>query len=566
MGMSAKPPITTRSGAAGGRPGHKVFTVTELNATVRYLLDEAFDEVWIEGEISNLSTPSSGHWYFTLKDKGAQVRCAMFRLQNRRVRLAVRNGVQVRIRCEVGLFEARGEFQLVAQHMEHAGAGALAAAFQALKERLGAEGLFESSRKRPLPEPTQHLVIITSSTGAAIRDVQKVLAARCPLLPVTLIPVVVQGTEAPRNLRRALATVPKLAQIRPELPPPDLVLLTRGGGSMEDLWGFNHEGLAHAIAHSTVPVLTGIGHETDQTIADLVADRSAPTPSAAAVLASPDQEGWTEQLREGRSRLRRAVAASIQRAGVERRELVHRLRAPRRLMQGHAQELDDLERRLLRQTQRQVQHGTVQLAALRPRLTHPHQRWQRSAQDLNQLRQRLVDNVQHRIRGAAQETTLTRSRLINPGPLIWQLTLQTDQLRHRLLANTPMRRITTAQSTLDGYFERSQRAVGTALHRNDTALAAAASHLQAVSPLQTISRGYSVLTQTSATSEREVATSVTQLVRGGAVTAWLSDGAAKLRVEDIEPEATLVAEGPVNPEQQGPAAPGAADSHHRSDG
>src|SRR5688572_24140306 len=266
-----------------------IYTVSRLNREARGLLEAGLPSLWITGELSNLARPASGHWYFTLKDEDAQVRCAMFRQRALAVRVAPRDGMQVLMRARVGLYEARGEFQLVVDHLEEAGEGELRRRFEALKQKLAAEGLFDAARKRALPRFPARIGIVTSVTGAALRDVLHVLRRRCPGVPVLVYPVPVQGAGAPPEIAAML----ELADHRREV---EVLLLVRGGGSLEDLFAFNDERLARTIAGIGLPLITGIGHEIDFTIADFVADLRAPTPSAAAELAVPDAAAWLQAL------------------------------------------------------------------------------------------------------------------------------------------------------------------------------------------------------------------------------------------------------------------------------
>ncbi|MGH8203041.1 MAG: exodeoxyribonuclease VII large subunit, partial [Steroidobacteraceae bacterium] len=281
-------------------PRRDIYTVSRLNREVRGLLEAGLPSLWIAGELSNLSRPASGHWYFTLKDEGAQVRCCMFRQRNLATRVAPRDGMQVLLRARVGLYEARGDFQLVVDHLEEAGEGELRRRFEALKQKLAAEGLFDAARKRPTPRFPRRIGIVTSATGAALRDVLHVLRRRCPGVPVLLHPVPVQGAGAAREITAML----ELADRRRDV---DLLLLVRGGGSLEDLWAFNDETLARAIAGLSLPVITGIGHEVDFTIADFVADLRAPTPSAAAELVVAHKAELAQRLDDLTSRLETAL-------------------------------------------------------------------------------------------------------------------------------------------------------------------------------------------------------------------------------------------------------------------
>ncbi|MGH8327648.1 MAG: exodeoxyribonuclease VII large subunit, partial [Steroidobacteraceae bacterium] len=259
-----------------------VYTVTQLNREARTLLERHLAVVWIEGELSNLAQPSSGHWYFSLKDREAQVRCAMFRQRNQSVGFTPRAGQQVLARARVSLYEPRGDFQLIVEHLEEAGIGALRREFERLKVQLAAEGLFDLARKRALPRFPVRIGVVTSPTGAAVRDILHILRRRFPPAAVLVYPTAVQGAAAVPAIVDAIT----LASARAEC---DVLILARGGGSLEDLWAFNDERVARAIHGCRIPVVAGIGHEVDFTIADLVADARAPTPSGAAELATPDR-------------------------------------------------------------------------------------------------------------------------------------------------------------------------------------------------------------------------------------------------------------------------------------
>ena len=291
------------------RPDRDVYSVSRLNREVRMLLERGFDSLWLEGEISNFSRPSSGHWYFSLKDAAAQVRCAMFRQRNMLCSFTARDGQKVLVRARIGLYEPRGEYQLIVDHMEDAGLGALKRQFEELSARLSAEGLFAPERKRPLPALPKRIGVITSPTGAAIRDILHVLARRFPAVAVLIYPVAVQGAQAAGEILAAL----RLAARRAEC---DVLILARGGGSLEDLWAFNDEELARAIVASPIPVISGIGHEIDFTIADFAADVRAPTPSAAAELVVPDAGEWLAAFVRLGAQLRRGMQRRLD----ERRE------------------------------------------------------------------------------------------------------------------------------------------------------------------------------------------------------------------------------------------------------
>jgi len=324
------------------------------------LLERGLGSLWLEGEISNLSRPSSGHWYFSLKDEAAQVRCAMFRQRNLMVRFPVKDGAQVLARGRVSLYEARGEFQVVIEHLEEAGEGVLRRRFEALKQKLAAEGLFDTRHKQPLPALPRRIGVVTSPTGAAIRDILHILRRRFPAIPVLVYPVAVQGESAPREIEQAL----QLAALRRDC---DVLILARGGGSLEDLWAFNDEAVARAIFACPIPVVSGVGHEVDFTIADFVADERAPTPSGAAERVVPDRAEW---LRSLAATGRRLALAMRRRLGDQRQALLLReqrlTRAhPGVVLRQHAQRLDELEGRLRLAGRRRLERAASRLASVR---------------------------------------------------------------------------------------------------------------------------------------------------------------------------------------------------------
>jgi exodeoxyribonuclease VII large subunit len=322
-------------------PRRDVYSVSRLNLEARLLLEQGFPRLWVEGELSNVSRPGSGHLYFTLKDARAQIRAAMFRTRNQTIRFRPEEGLQVLVRARVSLYEPRGDYQLIVEHMEEAGDGALRRAFEELKRRLAAEGLFDAARKRPLPPLPNRIGIITSPTGAAVRDVISVLRRRFPAIPVRIYPVPVQGKEAGGEI----ATAIRRASTRADC---DVLILTRGGGSLEDLWPFNEELVARAIHDCRIPLVSAVGHEIDFTIADFVADQRAATPSAAAELVSPDQTEWLARMTSLDARLENRLRHMLsdhrrQLAWTEiRLQQVH----PGQYLRQQAQRLDDLEQRL----------------------------------------------------------------------------------------------------------------------------------------------------------------------------------------------------------------------------
>jgi len=332
----------------------EIFSVSDLNKAAKSLLEGHFPMVFVEGEISNFSVPASGHWYLTLKDEGGQLRTAMFRNRNQRVRFKPRNGLKVLIRGKISLYEARGEYQFIAEHMEEAGEGELRRAFEQLKQRLQADGLFDEARKRALPGLPKHLAIITSPTGAAIRDVLSVLKRRFPALNCTIIPSQVQGEEATAQVVAALALANAF-----DNPGFDAILLTRGGGSLEDLWTFNTEPVALAIANSRIPVVSAIGHESDFTIADFVADIRAATPSAAAEILAPDQTDWMQQFDGLAQRLTRAQSNHLRAAQAAVQSLTRRLRNPSQTLTQMSERLERLQPQLSTAVKRALDHPEI---------------------------------------------------------------------------------------------------------------------------------------------------------------------------------------------------------------
>lgn len=326
-----------------------VFTISLLNQLVGSLLEEALPTIWVEGEISNLVQPASGHLYFSLKDAKAQVRCAMFKFQNRTLPFEPKNGQHVLVYAAVGLYAPRGDFQLVIEVMELAGDGKLRLQFEQLKQKLSQEGLFDERFKKAIPEYPQTIGIITSSTGAAIRDILNVLKRRAPHIHIIVYPTLVQGSEAASQIVSAIKTANNRAEC-------DVLILARGGGALEDLWPFNEELVARAIFTSKIPMVSGIGHEIDFTIADWVADLRAPTPSAAAELVSPDKEIWIKQL----ALCKRKILENIKRALAHCKEqlsyLSKRLKHPKKKLEEWFQKTDTLGTTLIRLMRQNLKH------------------------------------------------------------------------------------------------------------------------------------------------------------------------------------------------------------------
>lgn len=399
-------------------------TVSSLVREIKALLEGSFPVVLVEGEISNLARPGSGHLYFTLKDAGAQLRCAMFRNRASLLRFRPQDGAHVLVRARITVYEPRGDLQLVVEHMEEAGLGALQRAFEQLKQRLATEGLFEAARKRPLPALPHRIGIITSPSGAAVRDVLHVLERRFPLIPLRIYPTSVQGAGAADEIVAALRRANEDGAC-------DVLLLVRGGGSLEDLWPFNEERVARAIAASRLPVISGVGHETDFTIADFVADARAPTPSAAASLAVPDALAVADQLRTLEARLLRRMQD-----GLDRR----------------AQRLDSASRHLF--------------------ALHPRQRLERMGERLKHLTERLHHS--------GRQTLHAR-----------QGKLATLELR--LMRQHPAQRLQRTEARLEALHTAMLHCMTQTLSNHEAHLRQLAGHLHVLSPLATLHRGYAII-------------------------------------------------------------------------
>ncbi|MCK9487862.1 MAG: exodeoxyribonuclease VII large subunit [Xanthomonadales bacterium] len=379
----------------------RILTPTSLNRLVRQLLDDALPPVWIEAEISNLARPASGHLYFSLKDSGAQVRCAMFRTRSQTLAFRPADGQLVRVQGRVGLYEPRGDYQLIVSHMEEAGEGALQRAFEQLKRKLAAEGLLAAERKRPLPAFVRRLALITSPSGAAVRDVLTVIGRRFPLLPVDVLPAPVQGAEAVPMLRQRLREAIACGRY-------DAILFTRGGGSLEDLWAFNDEQLAREIAASPVLVVAAIGHEVDVTLAELAADLRAATPTAAAEALTPDRAELARRLAHARQRVLRESQRLSHLRQQQLDTALLRLRAvdPRRRLLQIRERAGSSRQNLERCLRQHLGQARSQLEALRRSLhgQQPGLRIERLRADLS----RLHGQLQH---GQRQQQAARRARM-----------------------------------------------------------------------------------------------------------------------------------------------------------
>jgi exodeoxyribonuclease VII large subunit len=373
------------------------------------LLERGLGSLWLEAEISNLSRPNSGHWYFSLKDASAQVRCAMFRQRNMLCAFSARDGQKVLVRARIGLYEPRGEYQLIVDYMEDAGLGVLRRLFEELSTKLEREGLFAAQRKRPLPSLPKRIGIITSPTGAAVRDILHVLARRFPAAAVLIYPVSVQGAQAAAEITSAVEAAGRRCEC-------DVLILARGGGSLEDLWAFNDERLARAIVASRIPIITGIGHEIDFTIADFAADVRAPTPSAAAELVVPDAEEWLTTLLRSGARLQRCMRRRLDEHRKRLRWLTGRaaLASPVARLGAQAQRLDELEQCLVRALRRRLQENREQLRWLtgRAAMVGPSARLSQQLLRLNVLDARL-NRAGRQVLSSRRERLLPLVRTLN---------------------------------------------------------------------------------------------------------------------------------------------------------
>lgn len=399
-----------------------IYTVSRLNREVRTILETGFPLLWIEAELSNFARPASGHWYFSLKDEAAQVKCAMFKTRNQLVKVLPANGNQVLVRARIGLYEPRGDYQLIIEHMEEAGDGALRRQFELLKNKLSNEGLFDSAHKKTIPDTVTRVGIISSATGAAVHDILTTLKRRFPMRQTIIYPVPVQGKGASTKIATAINKANKRNET-------DVLILARGGGSLEDLWEFNEEVVARAIYNSNIPVVSGIGHEVDFTIADFVADQRAATPTAAAELISPDRY---QQI----------------------------------------QKLASIESRLLYLMQQGLQQKQQQLDWVQKRIRHPKER-------LQTLRNKVIELSQRNIR--LMRNNLEKSRA------------KTELLSVKVQKHEPSQRIKQLRLHYNNIDSRLQRVTKQILISKKQKLQHLVYTLDALSPLHTLKRGYAIV-------------------------------------------------------------------------
>ena len=444
---------------------NNIYSVSGLNRSVADLLEAEYAWIWVEGEISNLAQPASGHIYFSLKDHSAQVSCAMFKGRNRTLKFQPENGNQVLVRAKVSLYQPRGNYQLIVDRMEEAGDGALRRQFEQLKAKLVAEGLFDETRKLEIPELPECISIITSKTGAAIHDVLSVIERRFPSIPVKLFPVPVQGTEAAPAICNAIKLIGDQAN-NGQLSC-DVILLVRGGGSLEDLWSFNEESVARAIAECPIPIVSGVGHEVDVTIADYVADIRAATPTAAAETVTPDQSSWAQSFDWHQQRLQQLVSDKIER---------------------HQEQVQWIHRRL--QTQ------------------HPENQIRSSEEKTAELIKRLI---------RASRVTLNYSH---------NKLLTTNA---QLQTHNPKKLLKQQQQSVNYLTSRLQQASFNSYSKKTSQLSNVVRTLNAISPLQTLERGYSI----TLNSKGKTVTSIEQVKSGDVIETRLHNGRIISRVESL---------------------------------
>lgn len=444
-----------------GPPFRRILTISELTAAVRGCLEQAFESLWVEGEVSNVRTPGSGHLYLTLKDEKSQIRTVLFRSSAQHLPFALREGLQVIARGRLTVYEPRGDYQLVLEYLEPKGVGSLQIAFDQLKEKLESEGLFDPSRKRALPFLPRRVGVVTSLSGAAIRDILTVLRRRCPLLGVIVDPVPVQGEGAAAQIAEAILRIGRLGQI-------DVLIVGRGGGSLEDLWCFNDERVVRAIAECRVPVVSAVGHEIDYTLADFAADYRAPTPSAAAETVAPLLSDLLGVLQDRRLRLQHAVDARV------------------------------------RMSRQRVQW-------CRRALPHPVARLQRLSQRLDELETRLGLVSLHKVSLRRHRVGLLCSRLVHASPI------------------APMRR---AQVIVPQLVLRAQHRIQARLQVNRQRILALGGALDTLSPLATLSRGYSIVHRLPG---GEILRRARDVVIEEQVRVRLAEGELICKVRDIHP-------------------------------
>lgn len=483
-----------------------ILTVTELNAEVNQLLSQGLPLIWVEGEISNLVRPASGHLYFTLKDEKAQIRCAMFRNRNMKLTIQPDNGLKVLVRGRVGLYEPRGDYQLIVEHMEDAGIGKLQRQFEALKEKLSEAGLFASEHKKELPEYPKLIGVITSPSGAAIRDILNVLKRRSPHTPVLVYPVAVQGESSKTEIEIAIRKANQDNKC-------DVLILARGGGSIEDLWSFNEENVAKTIYQSQIPIISGIGHEIDFTIADFVADVRAPTPSAAAELVTADTSQLLTDVMQTRLWLEQTFKREIKQKQQNLDWLNSRLQIqnPSLKIQQQSQRLDELTSRMQLAIKQKLDKTNTNVNALTKRLA-----LQEPSYKIQQQKERL-DEIKLQLQKAMIQSLLLKNH-------------QSSSLLQALLSSKPKQLIEEKQQKLKTYQLRLRHSIQDYLKKRQSDLGILAARLNSISPLNTLERGFSITKDQSTDS---LLGSTSQFFINQKIKIQLKDGIVGAKVEYI---------------------------------
>ena len=432
----------------------EIISVSEINKRAKSILEENFPFVWIQGEVSNFFSAASGHWYFSLKDESSEIRCAMFTNKNHRITFEPKDGDHLVLNGTLSIFEGRGQYQIIVEHIELAGEGALLKAFEELKKKLQLEGLFDDSIKRQLPAYPKNIAVVTSPDGAVIQDIINVLDRRSPFLDLTVVPTLVQGEKAAPLICDALNKVGKLKKV-------DVVILARGGGSIEDLWAFNNEEVAHAIVNCPTPIISAVGHETDFTISDFVSDLRAPTPSIAAEIISQPYSELIETLKGYQNYISRSVISHI-----------------------------DLQR--------------TQITNLIKRIRHPGDKLREISQKLDYIETTLIQNIN-------QEISFKKN-----GLNLKDLSLQ---------QNSPQNKVKEAKVYLQNASKDLLKALKLEIERKSTVLAEIVATLQAVSPLSVLSRGYSIISTEpdgkilTSSNQVEIGQSISAILSKGSIKA-----------------------------------------------
>jgi len=483
----------------------KIISVTKLNRFAKQVLESEIGQVWVSGEISNFTRASSGHWYFTLKDDKAQVRTCMFKGANQAISFTPKHGDKVVVRANISLYEARGDFQLIAVHMEPEGVGQLKLAFEALKNKLQAEGYFAHESKQAMPDKVHTIGIVTSPTGAAVHDILHVLQRRNPAIRVIIYPSMVQGDGAAASIVAQI----KKANERKEV---DVLVVGRGGGSLEDLWSFNEESVAMAIFHSTLPIVSAVGHEVDVTIADFVADARAATPSAAAEMLSEDKQVLERNLNTRKQMLVRAWQNVLSRKHKDSQNSAARLNTqhPAKRVEQYNQSFDYLYGRLLNQhPSKRIAIQQDSLVYLQKRLfaQHPDGQIKEYKRELVQTEQRLRDALKHRLSNAQKQQTQQAKQLAILSPA-----RDIAQLQHK---------VQQRQQSLSSSFKHIIR-------NKHSELARASDLLDTVSPLATLARGYSI-----GFKDKRVLRSINDVSENDTIHTKVSDGEIVSKVSKV---------------------------------